>query len=52
AGRVYRLRQPLSPESATDIRRRIAAGQPWRDLVPPAVAGFIAMNGLYRRPAL
>lgn len=52
AGRVYRLRQPLHPESATDIRQRIAAGRPWRDLVPPAVAGFIAMNGLYRRPAL
>lgn len=52
AGRAYRLRQPLHPESATDIRHRIAAGRPWRGLVPPAVAGFIAMNGLYRRPAL
>lgn len=51
-GRAYRLRQPLHPESATDIRHRIAAGRPWRDLVPPAVAGFIAMHGLYRRPAL
>lgn len=52
AGRICRLRQPLHPESATDIRRRIAAGQPWRELVPPAVAGFIARNGLYRHPAL
>ena len=48
AGGVYRLRQPMSPESATDIRRRIAAGLPWRELVPPAVAGFITRNGLYR----
>lgn len=52
AGGVFLLRQPLSPESATDIRRRIAAGLPWRDLAPPAVAGFISRNGLYRRPAL
>ena len=51
-GQVYRLRQPLHPESATDIRHRIATGEPWRELVPPAVARFIAMNGLYRRPAL
>ncbi len=52
AGRVCRLRQPLHPESATDIRRRIAADLPWRELVPPAVASFIDRNGLYRRPAL
>ena len=52
AGRLYRLGQPLSPLSASDIRRRIAAGEAWRDRVPPAVAGFIALNGLYRRPGL
>lgn len=47
AGRVYRLDQPLQPESATEIRRRIAAGAPWRDLVPAAVADAIADERLY-----
>ena len=42
AGRLYRLHQPLQPESASDLRRRIAAGQPWRDLLPAAVAAYIA----------
>jgi nicotinate-nucleotide adenylyltransferase len=51
AGRLYLLSQPLQPESASDIRRRIAAGEPWPDLVAPAVAGFIAANALYSRPA-
>jgi len=51
AGRLYLLDQPLQPESASDIRRRIAAGEPWQDLVVPAVARFIAANGLYSRPA-
>lgn len=52
AGGIYRLRQPLRAESATDIRRRVAADQPWRDLAPPAVARYIALNGLYRSPAV
>lgn len=52
AGRVYRLHQPLQPESATEIRRRIAGGEAWRELVPPPVAAYIAVNGLYQRPAL
>lgn len=47
AGRLYRLHQPLQPESASDLRRRIAAGQPWRDLLPPAVAAYIADERLY-----
>ena len=51
AGRLYLLDQPLQPESASDIRRRIVAGEPWQDLVAPAVARFIAANGLYSRPA-
>lgn len=50
-GCVYRLRQPLQPESATDIRRRIAAGEPWRHLVPAAVAEAIADERLYRSQA-
>src|SRR5690606_33069324 len=49
AGRVLRLRQPLRPESATEIRRRIAAGAPWRTLVPAAVAARIEAAGLYAR---
>ncbi|KAF1707587.1 nicotinate-nucleotide adenylyltransferase [Pseudoxanthomonas sacheonensis] len=51
AGRLFLLNQPLHPESASDIRRRIAHGEPWQGLVPPAVAGFIARNGLYSQPA-
>lgn len=47
AGHVLYLRQPLHAQSATDIRRRIAAGRPWRHLVPVAVADYIQSNGLY-----
>ncbi|GGD57205.1 nicotinate-nucleotide adenylyltransferase [Pseudoxanthomonas indica] len=47
AGRVYRLHQPLQPESASDLRQRIATGQPWRDLLPAAVAAYIADERLY-----
>lgn len=41
----------LRPESSTELRRRIQAGQPWQDWVPPAVADYIADHGLYRDPA-
>jgi nicotinate-nucleotide adenylyltransferase len=51
AGRLFLLDQPLHPESASDIRGRIAGGEPWQGLVSPAVAAFIARNGLYSRPA-
>ena len=47
SGRLLRLRQPLQPESATDVRHRIVAGQPWRELVPPAVAAYIERHNLY-----
>lgn len=50
AGRVLYLRQPLQPQSATAIRHRIAAGLPWRELVPPAVADYIRGHGLYGHP--
>ncbi|HSM10330.1 MAG TPA: nicotinate-nucleotide adenylyltransferase [Lysobacter sp.] len=52
SGRLLRLRQPLHPESASEIRARIATGQPWRHLVPPAVAAYIDRHQLYAgRPA-
>lgn len=47
AGRVYRLRQPLQAESASQVRARIAAGEPWADLVPAPVAAYIERHGLY-----
>ncbi|MGJ7903706.1 nicotinate-nucleotide adenylyltransferase [Lysobacter sp. 1R34A] len=47
AGRVFRLNQPLHAESASRVRSLIAAGKPWRDYVPAAVAGYIERHGLY-----
>lgn len=47
AGCIYRLRQPLWPETATEVRRRIAAGMDWDGLVPASVAAFIRQHGLY-----
>lgn len=41
----------LRPESSTELRRRIAAGEPWQHWVPTAVAGYIVRHGLYRDPA-
>jgi len=37
--------------SGTEIRRRVAAGQPIRYLVPDAVDAIIRREGLYRTPA-
>ncbi len=42
----------LRPESSTELRRRIAAGEPWRDWVPAAVAARIDSLHLYRNPAV
>ena len=39
--------RPLRPESATEVRARLAAGGHWEGLVPPAVARFIRQQGLY-----
>jgi len=36
--------------SSTDIRRRVAAGEPIRFQVPPLVERYIARHGLYRTP--
>lgn len=47
AGRVFRLRQPLFPHSASEVRARIAAGLPWDALVPAPVAAYIRAHRLY-----
>ncbi|WP_342315140.1 nicotinate-nucleotide adenylyltransferase [Lysobacter sp. FW306-1B-D06B] len=36
------------PESSTQLRQRIAAGEAWEDGVPAAVAEYIRRHGLYR----
>ena len=46
-GCLLRLRQPLNAVSASQVRGCIAAGGPWRDLVPAAVADYILRQGLY-----
>ena len=46
-GKVLRLRQPLYAESATQIRRRIAAGDTWHHLLPLAVSRYIVEHALY-----
>lgn len=46
--RVQLLRTPQMPESATDIRARLAAGQDGTELVGPAVASYIDSHHLYR----
>jgi len=39
--------------SATEVRRRMLAGEPWEDLVPKSVADFIkAIGGVERLRAL
>lgn len=46
--RLEMLALPRMPESATDIRARLTAGQDIRQLVDPAVAGYIARHYLYQ----
>lgn len=41
----------LRPESSTELRRRIQAGESWQDWVPDQVAAYIVDHGLYREPA-
>jgi nicotinate-nucleotide adenylyltransferase len=40
--------RPLRPESATEVRARLAQGGDWEALVPEPVARFIREQGLYR----
>ena len=46
--RVMMVRMPLIEISGTELRRRVAAGEPVRYLVPDAVADYIERHGLYR----
>jgi len=48
AGPWVPLSLPLMPESATDIRERVAAGLPIDHLVAPGVARYIAQHHLYQ----
>ena len=43
----FQLASP--PISSSDVRARVARGEPIDDLVPPAVARLIEAQGLYRR---
>jgi nicotinate-nucleotide adenylyltransferase len=45
---MHRLSLPRMPDSATDIRARLAGGQDITRLVPPGVAGYIAQHHLYQ----
>ena len=46
--RILRLEWAGSPLSSTLVRDRVRAGLPLTDMVPPAVANYIADRGLYR----
>lgn len=40
--RVVELQMPVKEISGTEVRRRMEAGEDWRELVPPAVASLLA----------
>lgn len=48
AGRLFRLDLPPHPAAASELRRRLAAGEDPGDWLTPAVAAEIARRGLYR----
>ena len=43
-----RVETPPASISSTELRRRIAGGEPWKDQVPPPAAEYIRARGLYR----
>lgn len=47
---VRLLELPAMPHSATEVRRRVAAGLSADHLVPAPVAGYIAEHHLYQNP--
>ena len=47
-GDAERIAMPVVDASSTEIRRRVAAGEPIDGLVTPSVARVIAERGLYR----
>ena len=47
--RVIAFQLASPPISSSDVRARVARGEPIDDLVPPAVARLIEAEGLYRR---
>ena len=48
AERIVFLDLPPVEVSSSEVRRRVAAGEPIDDLVAPAVARYIGEHGLYR----
>jgi nicotinate-nucleotide adenylyltransferase len=42
------IEMPAVDISSSEIRRRVAAGEPVEQFVPPAVAAYITQQGLYR----
>ena len=48
--RIVTIDAPRIAVSASDIRRRVAAGEPVQGLVPPGVEEVIVANRLYRHP--
>jgi nicotinate-nucleotide adenylyltransferase len=49
AQRCIVMERPLIDISSTSIRQRVAAGLPFDDEVPPAVAEYIRKEGLYKK---
>ena len=48
--RIHLIESIHDEISATELRHRLADGDPCRNLIAPAVAGYIRDHGLYRRP--
>jgi nicotinate (nicotinamide) nucleotide adenylyltransferase len=44
------ISQPLDEVSSSEVRRRIVAGEPWRDLVPSAIADSVGEVYGERKP--
>jgi nicotinate-nucleotide adenylyltransferase len=48
--RSVELELPILPDSATEVRQRLTAGQDIAELVAPEVARYIAQHRLYQTP--